>query len=122
MDRTPRGRVSQNDREQRQMEKVRPWCGQPSDRGRLKNLTEQGYGYSTVGVRASYHRFLGLNADSGRCKSLIRHWTIVKQVFNVFNSHRMDAAYFNRRRTRSGLYLTICSLGEAIQTRAIIKH
>jgi len=22
------------------MEKVRPWCGQPSDRGRLKNKTE----------------------------------------------------------------------------------
>ena len=25
---------------QRKMEKVRPWCGQPSDRGRLKNRTE----------------------------------------------------------------------------------
>ena len=25
------------------MEKVRPWCGQPSDRGRLKNTTEQVY-------------------------------------------------------------------------------
>jgi len=23
------------------MEKVRPWCGQPSDRGRLRNRTEQ---------------------------------------------------------------------------------
>jgi len=23
------------------MEKVHPWCGQPSDRGRLKNRTEQ---------------------------------------------------------------------------------
>jgi len=23
------------------MEKVRPWCGQPSDRGRLTNRTEQ---------------------------------------------------------------------------------
>ena len=22
------------------LEKVRPWCGQPSDRGRLKNRTE----------------------------------------------------------------------------------
>ena len=32
-------RVNQNDRGQRQMEKVRPWCGQPSDRGRLKNRT-----------------------------------------------------------------------------------
>ena len=24
------------------MEKVRPWCGQPSDRGRLRNKTESG--------------------------------------------------------------------------------
>jgi len=23
------------------MEKVRPWCGQPSDRGRLRNRTER---------------------------------------------------------------------------------
>ena len=35
--RTLRGRVGQNDR--------RSWCGQPSDRGRLKNRTEQ---YSTI--------------------------------------------------------------------------
>ena len=35
-----RGRVSENDRRQRSMEKVRPWCGQPSDRGRLNNQTE----------------------------------------------------------------------------------
>ena len=34
VDRTLRGRVNQNDRGQ---EKVRPWCGQPSGRGRLKN-------------------------------------------------------------------------------------
>ena len=37
--RTPRERVNQKDRGQRQMEKVHPWCGQPSDRGRLKNRT-----------------------------------------------------------------------------------
>ena len=36
VDRTLRGRVNQNDRGQGEMEKVRPWCGQPSDRGRLK--------------------------------------------------------------------------------------
>jgi len=43
VDRTLRGRVNKNDRGQGQMEKVhvRPWCGQPSDRGRLKNRTEQ---------------------------------------------------------------------------------
>jgi len=40
-DRTLRVRVSSNDRGQGQMEKVRTWCGQPSDRGRLKNRTEQ---------------------------------------------------------------------------------
>ena len=39
VDRTPRGRVNQNDRTQRKMEQVRPRCGQPSDRGRLKNRT-----------------------------------------------------------------------------------
>ena len=38
--RTLRGRVNQNERGQKQMEKVRPWCGQPSDRGRLKNRTK----------------------------------------------------------------------------------
>jgi len=37
--RTLRGRVSQYDRGQGKMEKVRPWCGQPSDRGQLKNRT-----------------------------------------------------------------------------------
>jgi len=39
--RTVCGRVNQNDRGQGQLEKVRPRCGQPSDRGRLKNRTEQ---------------------------------------------------------------------------------
>ena len=39
VDRTLRGRVNQNDRRQGKMEKVRPWCGQPSNRGRLKNRT-----------------------------------------------------------------------------------
>jgi len=41
VDRTPSERVNRNDRGQEKMEKVRPWCGQPSDRGRLKNRTEQ---------------------------------------------------------------------------------
>jgi len=39
--RTPRGRISQNDRGQINGEsRLRPWCGQPWDRGRLKNRTE----------------------------------------------------------------------------------
>jgi len=29
------------------MEKVRPWCGQPSDRGRLRNRTEQLHAFQT---------------------------------------------------------------------------
>jgi len=33
MNRALRGSVNQNDRGHGQMEKVRPWCGQPSDRG-----------------------------------------------------------------------------------------
>jgi len=41
VDRTTHGRVNQNDREQRLMEKVHPWCGQPSDQGWLKNRTKQ---------------------------------------------------------------------------------
>jgi len=45
VDKTLRGRVNQNDKEQGQMEKVRPWCGQPSDRGRLKNRTEPAKGH-----------------------------------------------------------------------------
>ena len=43
VDKTLGGRVSQNDRGQGEMERVyiRPWYGQPSDRGRLKKRTEQ---------------------------------------------------------------------------------
>ena len=41
VDRTLRGRLNQNDTGQRQIEKVRPWCGYLSDRGRLNNRTEQ---------------------------------------------------------------------------------
>jgi len=33
------------------MEKVRPWCGQPSDRGRLRNRTQQ-YSITSVGPAA----------------------------------------------------------------------
>ena len=38
------------------MEKVRPWCGQPSDRGRLKNRTEADHRQLTV-----YKHVLALN-------------------------------------------------------------
>jgi len=39
VDKTPCGRVNQNQRENIEMEKVRPWCDQPSARGRLQNRT-----------------------------------------------------------------------------------
>ena len=32
------------------MEKVRPWCGQPSDRGWLKNRTEQADNRPIIGA------------------------------------------------------------------------
>jgi len=41
VDRTLRGRVNQNDRGRGQMEKVRPWCGQPSVRIKDGYRTEQ---------------------------------------------------------------------------------
>jgi len=31
-----------------EMKKVRPWCGQPSDRGRPKNITEQKVNHSLI--------------------------------------------------------------------------
>ena len=40
VDKTHRERVNQNDRGQRFIKKVCPWCGQPSDRGWLKNRTD----------------------------------------------------------------------------------
>jgi len=33
------------------MEKVRPWCGQPSDRGRLRNRTDLLASWSQAGQR-----------------------------------------------------------------------
>jgi len=42
------------------MEKVRPWCGQPLDRGRLKNRTLQDVRYS------GYHLEI-FESDSDRC-------------------------------------------------------
>jgi len=38
------------------MEKVRPWCGQPSDRGRLKNKTEQSDNIISIASHVRIHR------------------------------------------------------------------
>jgi len=43
------------------MEKVRPWCGQPSDRGRLRNRTESQR--SGIGCLPYFHTWCGLSAD-----------------------------------------------------------
>ena len=52
------------------MEKVRPRCGQPSDRGRLKNRTEQ--------------------TCSGRCELGCGGWPV--HLAQVLGPHQTDAA------------------------------
>ena len=37
------------------MEKVRPWCGQPSDRGRLRNRTEQNSKQPVPELKTGYY-------------------------------------------------------------------
>jgi len=44
------------------MAKVRPWCGQPSDRGRLKNRTDCLHSPSTASV-AGYRRSACIDMD-----------------------------------------------------------
>jgi len=51
------------------MEKVRPWCGQPSDRGRLRNRTEQNMCYFVISRPIIAHikpSFSGPDLASGR--------------------------------------------------------
>jgi len=52
VDRTHHGEVNQNGTRQRYMEKVRSQYGQPSDRGRIKNGTEQLYSHVALMLRA----------------------------------------------------------------------
>jgi len=52
-DRTLRGIFNQNDRGHRYIKKVRQWCGQPSDRGRLK--TEQNQDHHTATCHVSIY-------------------------------------------------------------------
>jgi len=50
------------------MEKVRPWCGQPSDRGRLRNRTESQP--SQIGCLPYFHKWCGLSANlECRCET-----------------------------------------------------
>jgi len=49
------------------MEKViRPWCGQPSDRGRLKNRTERG---QMSGIGGGAYVLPSADMDAGGCTS-----------------------------------------------------
>jgi len=87
MDRTLRGKVNQNDRRQGQMEKVRPWCGQPSDRGRLKNRTEQ-ICHTTLTSKESFYyetknHFVATNIIQDYVNSIIAIInTLILYVFN----------------------------------------
>ena len=62
------------------MEKVRHWCGQPSDRGRLKNRTEQNRLITSV-MPVSVGALL-----AGRCHvPLVRHRFIY--AYSYSSSH-----------------------------------
>ena len=84
------------------MEKVRPWCGQPSDRGRQKNRTEQNrtlppdyifqpVAIETIGpLNASALNFLSevgrrwtsLSGDSRETSFLFQRLSMIIQRFN----------------------------------------
>jgi len=48
--------VEESIRMTEEMEKVRPWCGQPSDRGRLRNRTEQCNGPPAESSQSTQHQ------------------------------------------------------------------
>jgi len=56
------------------MEKVRPWCGQPSDQGRLKNRTEQVQWWKSQpnnSYSLQYRQFSHINEQQGLWNSLL---------------------------------------------------
>jgi len=57
------------------MEKVRPWCGQPSDRGRLKNRTEALRSWST-GRCITYAEFQAIFLPLKFQRSDTRHFPL----------------------------------------------
>jgi len=81
VDRTLRGRVSQNERGQGQMEKVRPWYGQPSDRGWLKNRTEQ-IAVETQGPWTKRHGsyYVTVVGGSRHPLAMTERWTFFQRV------------------------------------------
>jgi len=98
VDRTPRGRVNENDGGQRWMETLRPWCGQPSDRGRLKNRTEHPHSpWDEVKSLRRHHSAVDaarLETLTVRCRSVMmlgrgatNQRNVTPQVCPQFHSH-----------------------------------
>jgi len=67
------------------MEKVRPWCGQPSDRKRLQNRTEQWDGASRTNCSVNWSRNICNVCQScgnrKRSTSTRRQWTYHLSIF-----------------------------------------
>jgi len=74
------------------MEKVRPWCGQPSDRGRLRNRTKPAEGHFSGMNKSQEMRPLWLvyitRASSEKCTPSL----FVKNTRNVDGSWLIDHA------------------------------
>ena len=76
------------------MEKVRPWCGQPSDRGQLKNKTEQHWPIpdtETVGTGRQDGRVVRAEAHRARLSSVSGHqqlWRDYNLGFMITNVQR----------------------------------
>ena len=71
------------------MEKVRPWCGQPSDRGRLKNRTEP----QTESRRLCLHLIVAMCAAAFTDCSIQPVLPCLRNQFPVF--HRQPRANFS---------------------------
>jgi len=82
VDRNLCGRVNQNDRGQGQMEKVRPWCGQPSDRGRLKNRTVS-RGLFFIGDELLNVEFIKVSRFHHRCFAIFLKQSILCLHFGL---------------------------------------
>jgi len=111
--------VNQNGRGHGQMEKVCPWCGQPSDRGRLKNRTEQNSGvyyylrmrlvmFSAVYVSVSRHLWsLDRETSSSACRYIFvecqGHGFKVKVMRQWYKLKIPDAKKFWTRKTTTFL-------------------
>ena len=87
------------------MEKVRPWCGQPSDRGRLKirsdqiRGTEGWLGSRVVSLLDSGAEGPGFKSQSRRC----RVQTVHTRCASVHQAAKLAAALLRVARVTAGL-------------------